>query len=80
VFLGHFLGDETEHGGIDIEELEIDGGNAVVPGEDGSDHVVADETEFDEIEAEAATVFALVVESLSEALRTNKIFAYENFA
>jgi hypothetical protein len=78
--LRDLLRDETEDSGVDIEELEINGGNAIVPGKDGSDHVVADETQFDEIEAEPATVFALVVECLSQVLRANKIFAYENFA
>jgi hypothetical protein len=80
MFLRDFLGDEAKHGGVDVEEVEVDGRDAVVTGEDGGDHVVADEAEFDECKAEAATMFALVVESLSEALGAKKIFAYENFA
>ena len=80
VLLHHLLGNEAQHRRIDIEQIEIDRRDAVVSGKDGSNHVVADETELDEIETEAATVLALVVESLSQALRANKIFAYENFA
>ena len=48
-----------------IEEIEIDGGNAVLSGQHGGDHVVTDEPEFDEIEAETTTMFALVIECLS---------------
>ena len=51
-----------------------------MPREHGSDHVVANEAELDQVEAEAAAMFALIVESLSQALRANKILAYENFA
>lgn len=51
-----------------------------MPGKDSGDHVIADEAELDEIEAETATVLALVIEGLSQALGANKIFAYENFA
>jgi hypothetical protein len=80
VLLRNLLRNEAEYGGIDIEKIEIDGRNTVMPGEHGRDHVVADESELDEVEAEAATVFALVVECLSQVLRANKIFAYENFA
>jgi hypothetical protein len=80
MFLCDFLRDEAKYRGFDTEEFEVNGRNAVMPGEDGGNHVIADETEFDEIKAQAATVFALVVESLAEALGANKIFAYENFA
>jgi hypothetical protein len=80
MLLRDFLRDEAEYSGVDIEEIEIDGGNTVLSGEHGSDHVVANEAQFDQIEGEAATMFALVVESLSQILRANKIFAYENFA
>jgi hypothetical protein len=79
MLLGDFLRDETENCGVDVEEIQIDGRNAVLPGEDGSDHVVTDEAQLDQIEAQPATMFALVVECLSQVLRANQIFAYENF-
>ncbi len=80
MFLGDFLGNEAENAGVDIEEIEIDGGNAVLAGKDGGDHVVADETELHEIETESAAMLTLVVEGLSQVLGTYKIFADENFA
>ncbi len=36
--------------------------------------------ELDEVETQPTTMFALIVESLSQVLWANKIFAYENFA
>jgi hypothetical protein len=80
MLLCDFLRDETEHCGIDVEEIEIDGRNAVLPREHGSDHVVGDKTQFDKIGRETPTVFTLVVECHSQVLRANQIFAYENFA
>jgi hypothetical protein len=49
----------------------IDGRNAVLPRQDGSDHVVAYKAELHQIEAESTTVFALVIEGLSQVLRAN---------
>jgi hypothetical protein len=69
--LCNFLRDEADDGRIDIEEIEIDGRNAILPRQDGSDHVVAYKAEFHQIEAKAATMFALVVEGLSQVLRAN---------
>ena len=69
MFLRDFLRDEADDGRIDIEEIEIDGRNAVLPRKNGSDHVVAYKTEFHQIKAEPATIFALVVEGLSQVLR-----------
>jgi hypothetical protein len=80
MFLRDLLRDEAENGRIDVEKIEIYGRYTVLPGKNGSDHVVAYETEFDEIEAQPATMFALVVEGLSQVLRANKIFAYQYFA
>jgi hypothetical protein len=80
VLLRNVLRDEAEYAGIDAEELEVNGRDTVLPGEDGSNHVVAYETQFDQIKSEPATMFALVVECLSKILRANKIFAYQNFA
>jgi hypothetical protein len=80
MLLCDFLWDEAEHCGIDVEEFEIDGRNAVLPREHGSDHIVGDETQFDEIGGETPPVFTLVVECLSQVLRANQIFAYKNFA
>ena len=80
MFLSDFLGDETDDTGVDVEEFEIDGRNAVLTGQDGGDHIVTDEPELHEIEAEPATMLALVVEGLSQVLRANKIFANEYFA
>ena len=76
MFLRDLLRDETDDGGIDFEEIEIDGRNAVLSRQHGGDHVVTDEPELHEIEAEPTTMFALVVECLSQVLRANKIFAY----
>ena len=80
MFLCDFLRDEADDGGLDVEEVQIDGRNAVLPGQHGSDHVIANEAEFDEVEAQSTTMFALVVECLSQVLRANKIFADQNFA
>jgi hypothetical protein len=80
MFLGDLLRDETYHCGIDIEEFEINGWYAVLPGQYGGDHVVTNEPELDEIEAESTTMLALVVECLSQVLRANKILANEYFA
>ena len=65
MFLRDLLRDEAKDGLVDIEEVEINGGNAVLSGQHGGDHVVTDEPEFDEIEAETTTMFALVIECLS---------------
>jgi hypothetical protein len=80
MFLRNLLRNETQDGGIDTEEIEIYGGDAVLSRQYSSDHVVAYETELDQIEAEPTAVLALVVECLSQVLRANKIFAYQNFA
>jgi hypothetical protein len=80
MFLRDLLRDQAEDGRIDVEEIEIDGRYAVLPRQNGSDHVVAYQSEFDEIKSQSATVFALVVEGLSQVLRANKIFAYQDFA
>jgi hypothetical protein len=80
MFLRDLLRDETKDGRVDVEKVEIDGRYTVLPRENGSDHVVAYKPEFDEIEAQPATMFPLVVEGLSQVLRANKIFAYQYFA
>ena len=80
MFLRDLLRDETEDVGIDFEKIEIDGRNAVLTRQDGGDHIVADKTELDEIEAESTTVFTLVVECLSQVLRADKIFTNQYFA
>jgi hypothetical protein len=74
------LRDEAEDRRIDIEEIQIDGRDAVLSREYGRDHVVAYKTEFHQIEAEPATMLALVVEGLSQVLRANQIFTYQKFA
>ena len=78
MLLCDFLWDEAEHCGIDIEEIEIDGRNAVLPRENGSDHVVGDKTQFHEIGGEAAAVFARAAKAdppayaLLAAIRANQ--------
>ena len=80
MFLRDLLRDETENSGIDFEEIEIDGRNAVLSRQHGGDHVVTNEAELHQIKAESTTMFALVVECLSQVLRANKIFTNQNFA
>ena len=80
MFLRDLLRDETENCGIDFEEIQIDGRNAVLSRQHGSDHVVTNKAELHEVKAESTTMFALVVECLSQVLRANKIFTNQYFA
>jgi hypothetical protein len=44
------------------------------------DHVVTDESQLNEVEAETPAMFTLIIESFSQVLGADEIFAYENFA
>jgi len=65
---------------VDLEEFQIHGRDAILPREDGSNHIVGDEPQLDKVEPQTAAVLALVIQRLTEVLRTNEILPNENFA
>ena len=68
ILLGGFGGNELEDGGIDLELVQRDGGDAVLLAEEGGDVLVFDEAERDETVPELAPVLALRVQRLLELL------------
>ena len=78
--MSDFLWDELEDVFVDLKEVEIDGRNAILPRKNGSDHVVRNESELDEVIPQPTSVFALIVERFAEVLGTNEILPNENFA
>ena len=76
----HFLRDEVKNLSINLEELQIDGRNAILPREDSGYHVVGDQPQLDKVEPQPAAVLALIVERFTEMLRTYEILPNENFA
>ena len=63
-----------------LKEVKVNGGNTVLPREHGRNHVVGNQSEFDQIVAKPATVFALIVQSFTQVLSTDEVLADENFA
>jgi hypothetical protein len=80
VLLCDLLRYEPKHRIVDLKEFQIDGRNTVLAREDRGDHIVTNESELNEVKAQTTAVFALIIESFSQVLRANEIFAYENFA
>jgi hypothetical protein len=70
----------VENLSINLEELQVDGRNAILPREDGGYHVVGDQPQFDKVEPQPAAVLALIVERFTEMLRADEILPNENFA
>ena len=71
VLLRYFLRNQSEDRVVNLEEVEIDRGNAVLPREDSRNHVVGDQTQLDQVEAEPAAVFTLIIERLAQVLRAD---------
>lgn len=65
---------------VNLEELEINRRNAVLPREDRGDHIVRDQPQLDKIEPQSPAVFALIIKRFAKMLRTNEILPNENFA
>ena len=80
IFLGHFLRYQAQHGSIYLEELEVNGRNAVLSGEDSRNHVIRNQAQLDEVEAKPPSVFTLVFKRFTQMLRTDQVFADEDFA
>ncbi len=55
-----FLRDQLDHRRIHFVKFQIDGRNAVLPGENRGDVVVADQPQLHQARAQAAAVFLLV--------------------
>ncbi len=65
---------------IDLEELQIHGGNAVLTRQHSGDHVVGNEAKLDEVIAQTSAVLALVIQRLTQMLGADEILPNENFA
>ena len=46
----------------------------------GSNRVIGDQPEFDEVVAKSTAMLALIIQRLTQVLRANKVLADENFA
>ena len=72
--------DKTQDGIVDVKEFQIYRRNAVLAGQYRGNRIIRDQPEFDEVVAETSAVLSLIVECLTEMLRTNQVLANENFA
>ena len=72
IFLRHLARDELHDRVIDLDLREVDGGHAVLLGEDAGDVLFFDEPELDEVQAELAAVGLLIFQGLLELLRSEK--------
>ncbi len=77
---GRFLRDELDYRRIDFVKLQIDGWNAVLPGENRGNVVVADEPQLHQTGAQAATVLFLVLKRLLELIRRDQTVLDQDFA
>jgi hypothetical protein len=78
--LRNFLRDEVENLSVNLEEVQVDGRDAILPREDGGYHIVRDQPQLDKVEPQPATVLALIIERFTEMLRADEILPNENFA
>jgi len=52
-----------------LEKLEVYGGNAVLSGQHGGDHIVRNKAQLHEVKAEPTSMFTLILERLTQVLR-----------
>src|SRR5208282_961623 len=77
---GCVLRDELDDIGIDFVILEIDGGDAVLPGEHTGDVVIGDEAHLGQAASQLAAVGALKFERLLELVLSDQAFFYKYLA
>jgi hypothetical protein len=78
--LSDFLWDQAEHRSLDLKEFKIYGWDSVLARKDGGDHVIRYQTELYQIKAKPSSVLTLVFKRFTQVLRTDQVFANENFA
>ena len=76
----HLARDEPYDRVVDVEQIKIDRRDAVLPREHGRYHVVGDEPQLDEVEAQTARRARADSRALRAMLRGQEVFADENFA
>jgi hypothetical protein len=80
VLLGHFLGHELHHLHVDVEFLQIDGGNAVLLGEEVRELALLDEAELRQVVTDSAASLLLLILRLLQLLKGDEVFADKKLA
>src|SRR5439155_7120987 len=80
VLLRHVLGHQPDDLGVDVEFLQVDGGDAVLLGEEVRELGLLDEAELGEVVADAAARLLLLLLGLLKLLEGDQVFADEQLA
>ena len=71
------LGDQLDHGGLDLELVEIDRGHAVLLGDEVGELVLVQEAELGDLRAEPAALGAGLLARLAQLLRAEEVLLDE---
>jgi hypothetical protein len=77
---GDILGNQPNDGGIDFEFLEVDGGNAVLLGDEIREVVFIEITEFRYLRAQPGALRASVIPRLPQLISSEQILLDEEFS